>query len=263
VSATAGKGNVETKNSVLTKAVKVLDVFSRSDAPLRFIDLAERSGVPKSTLHRILATLVDSRLLEFDQQSRTYRLGLRLVTWAHNAWQGLDIRNVAAEEMKRLGELTNETVHLAILDGNQIVYVDKQESSQKVRMYSAVGKIGPVHCTAVGKAIAAFLAPDEQKALVDALTFDRYTENTITQPARFLEELEGIRTSGYARDESEHEDEIRCIAAPVLDRGGTSVASISISAPAYRITDEKIGKWLPLLLESTRRVSASYAQIHG
>lgn len=253
---------VEAKSSVLSKMIRVMDTLSAAGEPLRFIDLANCSNIPKGSLHRILANLTDERLLRYDERSKTYRLGLRLVTWAHNSWHNLDIRHLAAEEMERLGELTNETVHLAVLDGDHIVYVDKHESRQKVRMYSAVGKVGPVHCTGVGKAIAAFLGANEQEELVQRLSFERYTTSTITNANEFLAELARVRESGYARDESEHEDEIRCIAAPVLDGDGRSVGSISVSAPAYRITDEKIKDWLPLLLDSTRRVSERYARIH-
>ncbi|MEX2541651.1 MAG: IclR family transcriptional regulator [Trueperaceae bacterium] len=235
--------------------------FQRFRQALRFTDLVDRTGLPKATLHRILSTLLEERLLHFDGTSKSYRLGIRLITWAHNTWHGLDIRHIAAEELKHLGELTNETIHLAILDGERTVYVDKHESSQQVRMYSAVGKTGPVHCTGVGKVIAAFLEPTEREALVGQLSFDRYTASTITDPRLFMTELDSIRESGYGRDEREHEDEIRCIAAPVLDHQGRSVASISISAPAYRISDDKIEQWLPQLLESVRKVSENYARI--
>ena len=157
--------------------------------------------------------------------------------------------------MKRLNEATGETVHLAILNGESIVYIDKLESLNQVRMYSAVGKQAAVHCTGVGKAITAFLPPEEQEALIQKLDFKRYTVNTITDEQSFRRELARIRERGYARDDGEHEEEIRCVAVPILNFAGESVAGISVSAPQYRLTPETISKWVELTLHAATRIS--------
>lgn len=240
---------------ILGKSLKLLDTLGEQRS-LTFTELAKRTGFPKSTLHRLLESLSFEGLISFNSVKRTYTLGLRPLSWARDAWDTLEIRKLALEEMKKLNDTTGETVHLAVLDRDQIVYIEKFESKQQVRMYSSVGKRAPAYCTGIGKAIIAFLESDMQQALTSRLSFKRYTDRTIVNVEALQQELLRIRAQGYARDDGEHEAEIRCIAAPIVNYMGHSVAGISVSAPAYRLTPEGIEAWIPLVKEAVARVSA-------
>lgn len=241
-------------SSVVQKCFAVLDVLGQHGGKT-FTELVVATNFPKSTLHRVLGSLVAEGAVQFSELQQTYTLGMRLLVWARHAWQDIDVRQLAQEEMKRLNEATGETVHLAVLNGDRIVYIDKLESLNQVRMYSAVGKQGPVYCTGVGKAIVAFLPEKKREELISKLDFKRYTANTITDEKSFRRELEAIRERGYARDDGEHEDEIQCVAAPILNFEGVSVAGISVSAPEYRISPETISNWIDETMKAATEIS--------
>jgi IclR family transcriptional regulator, acetate operon repressor len=247
-------GGQDSRGTV-SKCLSILDVVSASDQPLRFASMMRITGLPRSTLHRLLTTLQAERLLTLDATTKTYRSGPRLLGWVNSAWHDDDLRRVAHDEVAYLGRETGETVHLAILDGHEIVYVDKIESSQSIRMYSRIGKRAPIHCTGVGKALVAFLPPDLLEAVIEKTGFEYYTPTTITDVHAFREHLAQIREVGYATDMGEHQAEVRCIAAPVLNQDRHGIASISISTPAYRYDPERCLSWAPMIVASAHRIS--------
>ncbi len=227
-------------------------------APCRFSDLLRDTGLPKATLHRMLKALVAHRFLALEPRDQTYNVGLQVFGMARNLWEGMDIRRAAAPEIAWLSEKTGETVHLAVLDDAQVVYIDKVESRQQIRMFSAVGKHGPVHCTGVGKAILAFLGPAPQRELVARLPLTRFTKNTFVNRAALLRHLQEIRARGYAKDLEEHEERIRCTAAPIFDYRGEVIAALSVTAPSFRFTLKRLDEIAPLVMraasETTRKL---------
>ncbi|GGN35900.1 MULTISPECIES: IclR family transcriptional regulator [Marinomonas] len=231
---------MENKNSgsSLSKALNMLNHVCTSPVPLRFAELVELSELPKATAHRQLNTLLEHGLVRFDEHKQAYYPGYGLLALAHRTWANLDIRDVAAAPMRDLWSSTQETIHLAVLDGADVIYIDKLESPKSLRLYSAVGKKGPVYCTGVGKAMLAFLPDDKQKDIIDHQAFFRHTEHTLTTPEALKVNLAQIREKGISLDLEEHEMGIKCAAAPIFNSRHEAVAAISVTAPAFRTSDD-------------------------
>jgi DNA-binding IclR family transcriptional regulator len=235
----------KTENSgtgTLGKVLSVLETVATSETPLRFSDILALSGQPRGTLHRQLSHLVEEGLLT-QRRDLCYEPGLRLLKFAYRSWSKNQFRTVAAPHLRKLHEETGETVHLGVLRGTEIIYVDKVESRQTVRMESQIGNASPVYCTGLGKAALSVLPQDRLAETLGKLTFHRFTANTHLSTASLTLDLDEARLRGYAFDREEHETEIRCVAAPIHDAGFDLVAGISVTGPAYRVTMEQLEIW--------------------
>lgn len=207
----------------------------------RGLTLAECSaslGYSKPTAHRILRTLAARGFLRVDRERGLYTLGVANLRLGMAFLEQLDLRAEALPILRQLGERTGETVHLGILDGNDVVYIEKVESKHAVRMFSQIGRTMPAHSTGVGKAILAHLPLDElAQALPERL--EVRTSATITDREELLRHLAGVRRRGYSTDEVENEEGIRCVGAPVFDHTGIVCAGISVAGPATRVTPDR------------------------
>ncbi|KQY48500.1 IclR family transcriptional regulator [Rhizobium sp. Root483D2] len=226
----------------LGKVLSVLETVVTSDRPLRFSDILALTGQPRGTLHRQLSHLVEEGLLT-QGRDLCYEPGLRLLKFAYRSWSKNQFRAVAAPHLRRLHEETGETVHLGVLRGTEIIYVDKVESRQTVRMESQIGNASPVYCTGLGKAALSVLPQAKLADTLAKLTFHRFTGNTHLSVASLTRDLDEARLRGYAFDREEHETDIRCVAAPIHDAGFDLVAGISVTGPAYRVTMEQLESW--------------------
>ncbi|MBP1859462.1 IclR family transcriptional regulator [Rhizobium herbae] len=238
----------------LGKALSVLETVVTSDRPLRFSDILAVSGQPRGTLHRQLSHLVEEGLLT-QGRDLCYEPGLRLLKFAYRSWSKNQFRAVAGPHLRRLHEETGETVHLGVLRGIEIIYVDKVESRQTVRMESQIGNASPVYCTGLGKAALSVLPPDRLAETLGKLTFQRFTANTHLSAASLKHDLDEARLRGYAFDREEHETEIRCVAAPIHDAGFDLVAGISVTGPAYRVTMEQLEIWARPVRQAAMAIS--------
>ncbi len=239
----------------LGKVIAVLERVALADRPMRFTDVLAESGQPRGTLHRQLSHLVQEGLLDLGAD-HVYTPGLRLLKLAAASWARNDFRVVAAPFLETLHRRTGETVHLGVLRGREIIYLDKVESRQAVRMNSQIGNASPAFCTGVGKAALSVLQPAALEALLSDVELHRYTPHTITGRAAFLAELATIRESGIAFDREEHEPGIRCVAAPVHDVACCLLAGISVTGPAYRVGPEQLEQWAPYVAEAARGIMA-------
>ncbi|MFP5075986.1 IclR family transcriptional regulator [Rhizobium sp. YIM 134829] len=242
----------------LGKAMRLLERIVMADHPLRFTDILSATGQPRGTLHRQLSHLVSEGLLS-QRSDLTYEPGLRLLTFAHRAWARNDLRAVAAPHLARLHEETAETVHLGLLRGTEIVYIDKVESRQTVRMESQVGKTSPVYCTGLGKAAMTALPEPERAAIARRVSFRPFTPRTHRSVASLMADLDQVAERGYAFDEEEHEVEIRCVAAPVSNADLSLVGGVSVTGPAYRISMEQLKAWSPLVVRAARAIAQDVA----
>ncbi|KQO78857.1 IclR family transcriptional regulator [Rhizobium sp. Leaf262] len=244
----------ESTTGTLGKAISLLELVVMSPQPPRFTDILQRCGQPRGSLHRQLAHLLEEGLLE-QRGDQTYVAGIRLLTFASQAWSGSDIRSVAVPHLRLLHEKTQESVHLGILRGAEIVYLDKLDGKHAVRMHSQIGRVSPAHCTGVGKAALSLLTESELEGALLRMVFQPYTANTITSPHRLRQEVEAIRKQGYGFDLEEHEVGIQCIAVPVSAPGRRIHAAISVTGPAYRLTRERLESWSALIIEAARNIS--------
>jgi len=224
----------------IDKMVLIIEALSSEPKGLGITELYENLHIPKSTIHRILSSLTEHNMVRQDKETNKYFLGLYFLHLATSILDNLDIRNTVRPYLEYINQRTNEVVHLCTLDNGEIVYIDKVDSKRKIKISSSIGVRGPVHCTGVGKAILAGMAEDEVRRILKTKGMRAYTENTITDKDYFIEELKTIRNEGYAVDNIENEPGIRCIAAPIFNHEGKTVAAISISGPSDRMTVERI-----------------------
>jgi DNA-binding IclR family transcriptional regulator len=238
---------------VSTSVERALDVLKivGSESPTAR-ELARKLGVHEATVSRLVQTLESEGFVK-REDDRRIRLGSTMFTLAQRALDDLDIRRVAAEHLGRLNAVTGHTIHLAQYEAGTVMYIDKLESLRPVRMYSRIGGMAPLYCTGVGKVIVAFRPIAEQRTLVAGTTFVRHTAHTVAGPAEFLGELRLIRERGYATDQGEHEDAIRCIAAPIREADGSVRNCVSVSALV--MDADRLADYVPVLLETTGAIS--------
>jgi DNA-binding IclR family transcriptional regulator len=225
---------------VLDRALAVLEILSQDGPDLSLAQISEKLKLHKSTAHRLTMVLERYKLIEKNSISGRYRLGLKLFELGTKAVSQLDLRERARPFLERVVLETGETVHLCIMDDTEVVYLDKVEPARSVRMASSVGRRNPAYCTAVGKAMMAHLSDAEVEAIVRKQGLKPLTGNTISTLYELKAELGKIRKRGYAIDDEENEEGVRCVGCVVQDHVGEPVAAISISGPAFRVTKEKV-----------------------
>jgi len=214
--------------SVLDRVTAVFEAFTDDDEGLGVSELARRAHLPKSTVSRIAADLVEQRLL--DRQGDKLFLGVRLFELGQNAEQPRRLRQVALPVMTDLRDATGQTVHLAVLEGTDVVFIAILRGESTTRPMARVGSRLPAHATALGKAILAFSPPETvERIAFGALA--RRTSKTVTDPIALVDELSTIRRSGMAIDREECAPDYSCTACPILGFGGAPIAAISVSGP--------------------------------
>lgn len=238
------------------KALQVLDMVAAWGRPVRFSDLLDRSPYPKATLYRLLQTLTQQRMLRFDPERQTYAPGLRLVRLAHTAWLQTSLGQVARPHLDALSDKIGETVHLAQLDGGQVLYIDKRNASRPVQMFSEAGKVGPAYCTGVGKAMLAHLPTEEAEQQMQQQSFYRHTPHTITDIDALRDELRVVREQGFAFDREEHEPGIICIAVPILTRAGQVLGGLSVTSTTANSSLKDLERLLPVMRPAAERIAA-------
>jgi IclR family KDG regulon transcriptional repressor len=216
-------------NSSVSKAFAILELLANADSPKELVSICNALQMNKSTTYRFLATLKSLGYVVQDIESNRYALGSKLVWLASRFLDAIDLRTIARPVLRQLREETGETVHLAILDHFEVVYIDKLDGRSAVRMASSVGNRVPVHSTGLGKVLFAFMPEDVWRSYVKKVGLERRTSNTITDPAAFFEQLRLARECNYSIDNCENEDGIRCVAVPIRDHTGKVVAAFSIT----------------------------------
>ena len=236
------------------KALNVLDEIASLKRPVRFVELQASSQYPKATLYRLVQTLTSQGMLSYDPERRVYSLGVRLVRLAHAAWRQSSLAPVARPVIDALSSKVGETVHLAQLDGGQVLYVDKRNAASPIEMYSEAGKIAPGYCTGVGKVMLAFLEPRQRARALSQQAYHRYTKHTLTCAEDLEAELAQIRSSGIAFDREEHEQHIICIAAPILASSGRVIGGLSITSSTLRHHMADLEKYKPDLIKAAEQI---------
>jgi IclR family KDG regulon transcriptional repressor len=243
----------------IERASLILDVLGQSSQGISVKELSAEVKLPKGTTHRLLSSLAYFGFVQQDAKTRHYSLGFKLVELGNRLLNNLDFRAEAKTSLIDLAERTKETVHLVILDNNEVLYVDKVESNENpsgLRMASRVGSRTPAHSCAVGKVLLAYFFEEQLKEFIKVKGLPKMTEKTITDPIKLKEHLKFVRIQGFAIDDEENEKGIRCVAAPIYNEVGRVVASISISGPAIRITMKRIQEALQNeVMESALKIS--------
>src|SRR5215469_7056707 len=243
-------------SQTLLRGLDVIDVVAAG--PIKLGDLAARLGLTRSTTHRLASALTDRRYLSFVPHSG-YILGPKLIELGFRVRDELDLPRVAAPHLERLALLTEDTVHLGILDGGRVLYLDKVAGKRRINISSRIGELQPVTSTGLGKALILDLDED---AWLEFFRAER-AEAGRQGPRRrveisqqeWLARMRGYVQAGYALDLEENEDQIRCIAAPIRDVAGRTIAAISVSSAAQYMSDHRMQALTKDVVETAHRIS--------
>jgi DNA-binding IclR family transcriptional regulator/sugar lactone lactonase YvrE len=238
----------------LEKALDVLQAVGATPNGISQTQLAAQVQLPRTTMYRILATLVERGMIRRDPTRKVYRLGFNYLEMVRNAYLEPDLVAAASAELRALRDLTGETSYLAVLDGNQVLSLERCDGAHTLRSAASLGQGKPVYCTGQGKAILSALAPGARDDILKGLVLEPLTPLTITDRRRLLAELQITRTRGYALDDEEIRLGVRCVAAPIIDKHGNVRGALSVAGPAYRLTLERLTLLGPELADAARRV---------
>lgn len=222
------------------RTLSILELLSNYNDGLGITEISGMIDLHKSTVHRLLGTLIYKGYVIQDTSTNKYKLSLKLYELGSKRIAGMDILKSSKPYTEKLMKTVNEVVHLVIRDDNDIVYIDKVEADNTIRMASTVGRRSPLYRTSVGKAMLAYLSEEEIEEVWRNSKIEKLTEYTITDLEEFKKELKEIKEKRYAIDNEENELGVRCIGAPVFNHNGKVEGAISISGPTIRVTRERI-----------------------
>jgi DNA-binding IclR family transcriptional regulator len=231
----------------LDKALRVLELLAQVEGDIDLGELASRAGLPKSTLVRLLNTLRVHNVVQQDVKTRRYRLGWALIHLGKAAERQFDLAKILHPFLEQLAKATGETASFAMLDGNHAIYLGQVLSQSIIRGVPPIGSDLGLHCTAVGKVLLSAASHDHIDHLISEYGLPRLTEKTIVNAEHLRRELAEVSEKGYALDNEEAEHGGRCIAAPVRDSSGHTIAAISITGPTSRISLERVGEYAEIV----------------
>lgn len=240
--------------SSVSMAIRILKTFSGEEAEIGISELAKRLGIAKSTVHRLVVTLMAEGFLDKNQETGRYRLGLGLFGLGSLVRNRMDLSTEARTVLIDLRQETDETVLLAVPTGPEIMYIRAQTSRQAVRINAEIGMRAPCYCTAAGRAILAF-QPESRIAAVTAAPMLPRTAKTVTDPDKLLKLLANVRRLGYAIEDEESELGMRAIAAPVYDAQSKAVGSVVIAGPVQRLSLKNLNGLVEPLLAAAQAIS--------
>lgn len=236
------------------RAAQILKCFSESRPELRLTEISSKLGLNKSTVHGIITTLKYHGLIDQDEKTQKYRLGTYLMKLGDLVSNSIDIVYIARPYIEDICNQVEETVHLGTLDNLEIVYIDKIESTQSMRISTYRGARNPAYCTGIGKAMMAYLNREFlNNVLPEKLT--RYTPNTICSKEELLKELDKIRETGFAFDNEERSVGLFCVAVPIFNHLGKVNYALSVSGPKVRMNGAKIERTKRLLKKAADEIS--------
>ncbi len=238
------------------KALLIVKLLAEKGRDMKLTEIAEELDINKSTLHGLISTLKFHGFVDQDAKTQMYRPGLYLIDLGDIAARSLDIIRVSLPIIEAVRDKLQETVHIAKLynDNRDVIYVNKKESGQSMRIFTSIGATNPSHCTGVGKILLAYLNENALERLLK-YDFEAYTPNTITDRDAFVKHLAVCRKAGYAVDDEECSIGLRCVAAPIFDHSGKAVYGISISGPTVRMTEEKMQSYIEIIREAADEIS--------
>jgi DNA-binding IclR family transcriptional regulator len=250
--------NARTYSSqVLDRVVRILECFGPERTDLRLVEIVAATGLHKSTLYRLLEAMRAHRLIGFDPESGCYHPGLKLFEIGSLAAGRIALERHAHPTLEHLATVSGETAHLCVLDGSDVVYVAKVECTRTLRIPSAVGQRNPAYSTGVGKAILAFLTPAQIESYLAGTPLKPFTRKTLISSKELKANLKQVAVQGYAVDDQEREEGVRCVAAPVRDHTGEVIAGISIAGPSIRVTKERIAGLAGHVVRAAAEISAA------
>ncbi|WP_213950580.1 IclR family transcriptional regulator [Tepidanaerobacter syntrophicus] len=249
---------MDKEKNLLRSCLRTLEILEALSCgkELGVTEIGKYTNLHKSTVYRFLDTLEHKGYVTQNPETGKYKISFKILNLGFNLISNMDIRTVARPFMEDLARKTGETVYLTMIDAGQIIYIDKVNFTENLQTFHKVGDKNFVHCTASGKAQAAFLPEEEFDYIIQKWGLPKQTKNTITDIDILKKQLDKVKALGYAIDNRESEDDVMCVASPIFDYTGNVVASLSISGPITRINLEKINRdYSQLILKAAADIS--------
>jgi DNA-binding IclR family transcriptional regulator len=235
------------KVQVIDRALDILEILSSEKDGLGVTEIGNRIGLHKSTVYRIVTALGERGYIEKVSDKGIYKIGLKLVEISSIYLNNVELKTEARPYLRELARRLGQPVHLAILDGNDAVYIEKVDVENSIRLYSQIGKRIPVHCSALGKSLLQGLSDYEIEDRLKNYKFHKFSHNTILSKDELMKQINVSRLKGWSIDDEEHDEGIRCIAAPIFDYRGKIIAALSVTGPVdvfysdrYELTAERV-----------------------
>ncbi|OLC58392.1 MAG: hypothetical protein AUH85_00875 [Chloroflexi bacterium 13_1_40CM_4_68_4] len=239
------------------RTLDLLEALAAAQGEVSITNLAQRTGLHVSTVHRLLATLVHRGYVRQNRESSRYYLGSKMAMLGEGAPRYTELRLQAQTALSALTDLIDETTNLVVLEDTAAVYIDQVQCKQVVRLFTAIGNRVPLQCTAAGKVLLSYVPAESRDKVIERLDFRSYTPRSIASRSALLAALDAVRRSGYALDEEEYQTGVRCVAVPILGTDGQPVAAISVSAPAHRLPRARAVEILPSMRRAAAAVTTS------
>ena len=244
-----------TRVQSIDRAVRILECFSEEKKELKLTEISERLGLNKSTVHGIISTLKYHGFISQDEETQKYKLGIRFVGFGDLVINSMNIRNAAVPVIDKVCEKIEETVHLAMLDGTDVVWIEKRECNKSIKTSTTIGARLPAYTTADGKIMICYQNKDKIKNYLPK-RIPQHTKNTITNKAEFIKRLFEVKNKGYTIDNEEYVEGLKCVAAPIFDHEGKVRFSLSTTGPAFRMNDERIKEIVIIIKEAANEISS-------
>jgi DNA-binding IclR family transcriptional regulator len=237
------------------KALEILKLFHTVSPELTLSEITDHMGLNKSSVYKLVTTMVEAGFLEKDPVTNHYRLGLFVLELSSKVVGSDDVRELARPVLEQLSRKTGEIIHLSTLEGADIIYLEKVGQAQPLTVATKIGERAPAYCSAMGKALLSGLSRAELEKTLGPGPFKGYTPNTITELAVLEEELDRVRRQGYAIDDEEAFPGIKCVAAPVRDGEGGIIAAISATVPKQRMAPERTEELCKMITEAAEKIT--------
>lgn len=245
--------------STVKKALDILEAFVDAGSSMGVTELGQKLKTNKSTVYRILQALLQRGYVNQDDRTNKYLLGYKILRLGGAILGRVPLREIGRANLEALAQETLQTARLAILDREEVVYIEHVEGKDPIRLHLQVGSRGPVYCTAAGKAILAFLPASESNRILSRIRFRSYTPKTITGIRQFQSELEGVKKNGYAITDEEFREEVRAVGAPIFNMDARVVGAMVIVAPAFRMKRKNF----PILGQQVKKAALSISEKMG
>jgi len=244
----------------LVRGLGILEYLSTRPEGATVSDGATSMKLPKPSVFRMMVTLAELGYLQREADGSSYRLGRKLLSIGYSVVDQQGLLQKSVDILRQLREITGETATLSVLSGNEGIIVEQFPSNHAVKVIVQIGHRFPLHTAAPGKALLAFLPEDEKNQVTDSLKYKKFTDTTITSKREFLEELARVKNSGVAFDRGEELEDLRCVAAPVLDHYGYPVAALCASGPSSRIKDSDLERFANVVAKQARLLSDRFSR---
>jgi DNA-binding IclR family transcriptional regulator len=247
----------------LDRGLMILEAVANSTTPVSLAELTNLIGIDRSSVFRLASTLKRRGFLAYPAGRKDFILGPTMWRLAQRYDWGTMLARIAQEQLRELARLANETAHLAVREGKQALFIDHAIANQVLSVSGQTGEMVPLYCTAHGKALLADYGADELTRIFGMTPFPPYTKKTIRTVPELTKICSEIRAKGYAADNGEFQEEVRCAAAPIRAENGTIVGSIGISGPAQRLTPDRYQECIKLVMKAANEISASFTNESG